>query len=45
MEGINTVLNMPIDNESKIALLKENYELSDETIDALNTQNNEPISN
>jgi HK97 family phage portal protein len=28
MEGINVVLNMPIGNEAKIALLIENYELS-----------------
>jgi len=44
MEGINTVLNMPIDNESKIALLESNYNLTEETINALNNQSNEPIS-
>jgi len=44
MEGVNVVLNMPIDNESKIALLESNYNLSEETINALNNQSNEPIS-
>ncbi len=44
MEGINTVLNMPIDNESKIALLESNYNLTEETLNALNNQSNEPIS-
>ena len=44
MEGVNVVLNMPIDNQSKIALLESNYNLSEETINALNNQSNEPIS-
>jgi phage portal protein BeeE len=41
MEGVNVVLNMPIDKYSKIALLKENYDLSEETINALNKQKDE----
>jgi len=35
MEGMNTVLNMPIGNESKIAILKENYDISQELADIL----------
>ena len=45
MDGINVVLNMPIDKDSKIALLEENYELSDETIAALTKQTDESIPN
>ena len=41
MEGVNIVLMMPIDKNSKIALLKENYDLSEETINALNKQKDE----
>ena len=44
MEGVNVVLNMPIDNQSKISLLEGNYDLSEETINALKIQTNEPIS-
>jgi HK97 family phage portal protein len=45
MEGINIVLTMPIDKESKISLLKNNYNLSEETIEALNKQKDESIPN
>ena len=44
MDGINVVLNMPIDNESKILIIKENYYVSDEIINSLKAQTNEPIS-
>jgi phage portal protein BeeE len=44
MDGINVVLNMPIDNESKILMIKENYKVSDEIINSLKAQTNEPIS-
>jgi hypothetical protein len=43
MDGINVVLNMPIDNESKILMIKENYQVSDEIINSLKAQPNEPI--
>jgi len=43
MDGINVVLNMPIDNESKILMIKENYYVSDEIINSLKAQTNEPI--
>jgi len=43
MDGINVVLNMPIDNESKILMIKENYKVSDEIINSLKAQTNEPI--
>ena len=35
---------MPIDNESKILMIKENYKVSDEIINSLKAQTNEPIS-
>jgi hypothetical protein len=35
MEGINTVLNMPISNEAKTELLRENYEISSELYNIL----------
>lgn len=44
MEGINVVLNMPIDNESKILMIKENYQVSDEIINSLKSQPDELIS-
>jgi len=46
MEGINIILMMPIDKDSKIALLQENYDLSEETINALNKiKDVQPIQN
>ena len=43
MEGINVILNMPISNESKVLMIKENYNVSEDIINALNTIPNEPI--
>jgi len=44
MDGINVILNMPISNESKVLMIKENYKVSEELINSLNTIPNEPIS-
>lgn len=44
MDGINVILNMPISNESKVLMIKENYKVSEEVINSLNTITNEPIS-
>jgi HK97 family phage portal protein len=44
MDGINVILNMPISNESKVLMIKENYKVSEEVINSLNTIPNEPIS-
>lgn len=41
VEGMNVVLNMPIDNDSKIQLLKETFEISEELERTLKTTNNE----
>jgi len=35
MDGINVVANMPISNDAKTILIKDNYEVSDEFISAL----------
>jgi len=32
MEGINVILNMPISNESKVLMIKENYNVSEDII-------------
>jgi len=44
MDGISTVMKMDISMESKIALLEDKYDLSDEFINALKKENDEPIS-
>ena len=44
MDGIGVVMKMEIDMESKIALLEDKYDLSDDFINALKKQKNEPIS-
>ena len=40
MEGINIVLNMPIDNNSKVMMLKETYNISEDLATALLSTNN-----
>jgi HK97 family phage portal protein len=40
MEGINVVLNMPVDPASKVLLLQENYDISEELATALTSTNN-----
>jgi len=44
MDGINVVLNMPIDNNSKILMIKENYNLSEDVLNSLKAQPDELIS-
>jgi len=43
MDGVNVILNMPISNESKVLMIKDNYKLSEEVINSLKTMPNEPI--
>ncbi len=44
MDGINVILGMPIAMESKVLMIKENYNLSEEIINSLKNTPNEPIS-
>jgi len=44
MDGVNVILNMPISNESKVLMIKDNYKLSEDVINSLKTMPNEPIS-
>ena len=44
MDGINVILNMPITDESKVLMIKENYKLSEEVINSLKTMPSEPVS-
>ena len=44
MDGINVILKMPISNESKVLMIKDNYKLSEEVIKSLNNMPDEPIS-
>jgi HK97 family phage portal protein len=38
MDGINLILNMPITNEAKVALINENYDVSEETLALLGVE-------
>lgn len=44
MDGVNVILNMPISNESKVLMIKDNYKLSEDVINSLKTMPNELIS-
>jgi hypothetical protein len=44
MDGINVILGMPIAMESKVLMIKENYNLSEDIIKSLKNTPNEPIS-
>jgi HK97 family phage portal protein len=44
MDGINVILKMPISMESKILMIKENYNVSEDIIKSLKNTPNEPIS-
>ncbi len=41
VDGVNVVLNMPIDKASKVELITELYDLSEDFLNKLNTETNE----